>query len=447
MEKEEKSAIVTEKAKQAEDIRCRWLWVELSTWTSRMLTALEEGVKGGKWFSLIDKVQKGKNLIAAYNKVKSNAGSAGVDNVTVKGYAKHLDDNLARVGKELKDGTYEPRDIKRIYIPKPGTKEKRPLGIPTVRDRVVQTALRNVIEPIFEKEFADSSYGFRPGRSAKDALREVDKLLKDGQHYVIDADISKYFDTIPQDKLMERVKERIADSQVIKLIESFLKQNVMEGMERWTPEKGTPQGGVISPLLANIYLNPLDHLMAKEGYKMVRYADDFVVMCESQDKAQEALSIIREWMTEARLELHPEKTKIVNMQEKGASFEFLGYKFEHNQKGKQKRWPRKKSMKRFKDTIRLITKRTSGLSMETIIAKLNLVIRGWYQYYRHSSSYTFKALDGWIRMRLRSILRKRNKKKGRGRGLDHQRWPNNYFKALGLFFTVEANNADRQSAR
>ena len=208
--------------------------------------------------------------------VKANKGSPGIDHQTIDDFAARLEENLERMAQALRDGRYRPQAIKRVWIPKPGSKEKRPLGIPTVRDRVVQAALRNVLEPVFEKDFADHSYGFRPGRGCKDALRQVDLLLKQGYTYVVDADLKSYFDTIPHDLLMARIRDKLADNRILSLVELFLKQQIMETTIGWTPETGTPQGAVLSPLLSNIYLDPFDHLMAQSGVNMVRYADDCV---------------------------------------------------------------------------------------------------------------------------------------------------------------------------
>ena len=277
------------------EIRARWAWVKPEVWTDRMLTALEEGVKGGVWFSLMDKVYSKRNLAAAYEQVRRNKGAAGVDHVTVERYGERLEDNLERLSQSLRDGSYRPKAVRRVWIPKPGTKQKRPLGIPAVEDRIVQTAMRNVAEPIFERDFAEHSYGFRPGRGCKDALRRVDGLLKKGYTWVVDADLKSYFDTIPHDQLMERVRSKIVDRQMLTLTKAFLTQRVMDGMDEWTPERGSPQGAVISPLLSNIYLDPLDHLMAEGGFEMVRYADDFVILCRSQEEADAALDRVREW--------------------------------------------------------------------------------------------------------------------------------------------------------
>jgi RNA-directed DNA polymerase len=407
-----------------------------------MLAALANGVKGGKWFSLIDKVTSKQNLEQAFKKVRANRGSAGVDNQTIKMFEARKEENLANLREQLQAGTYRPQPVKRVLIPKPGKKnEKRPLGIPTVRDRVVQTALRNVIEPIFEQDFAEQSYGFRPGRGCKDALRRVDELLGQGNTWIIDADLKSYFDTIPHERLMALLEEKISDGRVLELVEQFLKQEVMEQMKGWTPEKGTPQGAVISPLLSNIYLNPLDHLMATSGFEMVRYADDFVLLCRTQEEAHRVLEQVRAWADDVELILHPEKTVIVDITQPGG-FDFLGYHFERGY-----RWPRKKSLKKLKDTIRTKTKRTNGWSLEMIITNVNRTLEGWFEYFKHSHKTTFPVLDKWIRMRLRSILRRRLGLKGRGRGKDHHRWPNAFFAEQGLYSLVAAHAEVCQSAQ
>lgn len=406
-----------------------------------MLATLERGVKGGKWFSLIDKVWSRSNLEAAFHQVAANKGSAGVDHQTIAMFEQDLEGNLNRLERALKENTYSPQAIRRTWIPKPGTTERRPLGIPTVRDRVVQTALRNVIEPIFEQEFANGSYGFRPQRGCKDALREVDRRLKEGYHWIVDADLKGYFDSIPHDRLMDLVRQRISDGRTLRLIQAFLDQDVLDEAARWTPESGTPQGAVISPLLANLYLHPLDLLMEAQGSHMVRYADDFVLLCQTQEEAQAALQEVKHWTEQVGLTLHPEKTRLVDAQGP-EGFDFLGYHFQQG-----KKWPRKKSVKKLKDGIRARTPRTHPSSMEAIIQAINPILRGWFNYFKHCKRYNFVDLDKWIRMRLRSILRRRRKRKGRGRGSDHNRWKNAYFDALGLFSMTAAHDALRQSAR
>ena len=426
-------------AKQVGEAESRWDWVEPCVWTDRMLTALDTGVKGGQWFSLIDKVYRERNLFAAFRKVTANAGAAGVDHISIERFDERLISNLKSLSEQLREGTYRPQAIRRQYIPKPGSKELRPLGIPTVRDRVVQTALRNVLDPIFERDFAEQNYGFRPGRGCKDALARVDALLKNGYKHVVDADLQGYFDTIPHDRLMALIENKISDSRVLELIRMFLKQQVLDDLSAWTPEKGSPQGAVISPLLSNIYLDPLDHLMAEQGFEMIRYADDFVILCRTREDAERALAVVQHWTAQAGLTLHPDKTHIVETTE--GDFDFLGYTFTCGY-----RYPRKKSLKKFKDTIRRKTKRRNGQSLQTIIAQLNPTLRGWFEYFKHSQPRTFEPLDGWIRMRLRSILRRRHKRKGRGVGWDHFRWKNAYFAERGLYSLRHAHVSACQSS-
>jgi RNA-directed DNA polymerase len=426
-------AVVSETAKQAGEIRARWAWVEPGVWTERMLMALEAGVRGSKWHSLIDRVYAIGNLLRSFQRVAANRGAAGVDHQTIEMFEQRLEENVGKLSASLKDGRYRPQAVRRTWIEKLGSKDKRPLGIPTVRDRVVQTAVRQVLEPIFERDFAEHSYGFRPGRGCKEALRRVDRLLKAGYHWVVDADLKSYFDTIPRGQLMERVEEKIADGRVLALVEAFLQQGIMEGMKTWTPMGGTPQGAVISPLLSNIYLDPLDHGMAEQGFEMIRYADDFVILCRSEAEAKEARERVKEWTEQAGLTLHPTKTRIVDATQAGG-FDFLGYTFAQGQKR-----PRQKSLKKFKDTIRAKTRRNHGESLRRVIEDLNRTLRGWFGYFQHSHKDTFPTLDSWIRMRLRSILRRRRKQRGRGRGRDHQRWPNAYFAKHGLFSLAAAH--------
>jgi RNA-directed DNA polymerase len=398
-----------------------------------MLATLEGGIKGGKWYSLMDKVWSQRNLQSAMQQVCRNKGSAGVDGQSTEAFQRRSQTILPRIEQQLRAGEYQPKPAKRHWIDKPGSKELRPLGIPVVRDRVVQTALRNVIEPIFEHGFAEHSYGFRPGRGTKDALRQVAHLLRSGKTWVVDADLKGYFDSIPQDQLMEALQAKISDGAVLELIERFLKQGVMESAKEWRPtEQGTPQGAVISPLLANIYLNPLDHLMANRGWAMVRYADDFVVLCGSEEEARQALAEIQQWVANAGLVLHPTKTRIVDATQKGG-FDFLGYHFERGM-----RWPRRKSLDKLKETIRQKTPRTNGKSMEQIIREVNVTLRGWFGYFKHSQKSAFKDLDSWIRGRLRAILRKRHHLKGWVLMRDHKLWPNAYFVEHGLFSMATA---------
>ena len=438
-------AAVPERATRAGEIHeaslphQEWSWVEPRIWTERMLAALAAGVKGGKWYSLIDKLYPEDILGRAFARVTANRGAAGVDHVTVAHYARDLDANLKRLSAELRTGSYRPQAIRRHYIPKPGSREKRPLGIPTVRDRVVQTALRMALEPIFERDFARHSYGFRPGRGCKDALRRVDALLKAGYTHVVDADLKSYFETIPKDRLLARIGQKVADGRVLALVEAFLEQGVLDGLDEWTPEQGTPQGAVCSPLLSNIYLDPLDHLMEARGFAMVRYADDFVVLCRSPQEAAAALAAVQEWTAAAGLLLHPTKTRLVDALTDG--FDFLGYHF-----GAGRRRPRAKSLMKLKDAVRAKTKRTTGHSLPRIIADLNRTLRGWFEYFKHSHRATFPPLDGWIRRRLRNLLRKRSRRKGISRGSDNLRWPNAFFAKHGLFSLHHASVLARQSS-
>ena len=428
-------------ATPAGEIRARWAWVEAEVWTERRLTALEQGVLGGKGFSLMDKVYALPNLRRAFARVKANSGAAGLDHVTVEEFERHLEANLGKLSRTLKDGSYRPQAIRRAWIPKLGSKEKRPLGIPTVRDRVVQAALRAMLEPIFERDFAAQSYGFRPNRSCKDALRRVDALLKAGYHQVVDADLKSYFDTIPHAGLLERVEGKVRDGKGLGRLAAFLTARIMETMEGWTPEAGTPQGAVISPLLSNLYLDPLDRQMVEKGFERVRYADDFVILCRSERKARQALTEVQEWTAKAGLRLHPTKTRIVDATLPGG-FDFLGYHFEQGS-----RWPRAKSLQKFKDTVRAKTRRTHGHRFQDIVADLNRTLGGWFEYFKHSHRYTFTELDHWIRMRLRSILRQCQGRRGRGRGWDHHRWPNAFFARQGLFSLADAHAVVCQSSR
>ena len=431
------------KAKQGREVAPQWEWTEASVWTERMLAALERGVKGGKWFSLIDKVWKIENLQSAMQQVVRNQGGAGVDGQSCQAYYHASPERLPRLQGKLKQGSYQPKPVKRVWIPKLGSKELRPLGVPTVEDRVVQTALRSVLEPIFERTFAEHSYGFRPRRGAKQALRQVDQLLKSGHHWVVDADLKGYFDSIPQDKMMEAVKTHVADRAVLKLIDQMLGQGVMESGKGWQPTgTGTPQGAVISPLLANIYLNPLDHMMAQRGWQMVRYADDFVILCKTEKEAKEVMEQLRQWTEAAGLTLHPTKTRIVDASQKGG-FDFLGYHFERGY-----RWPRKKSLDKLKETIREKTKSGRPGSLRDIIQEINHCTRGWFEYFKHSQNTVFKPLDSWIRQRLRQILRRRYTGSRRAACRDYQRWRVAYFAKLGLIsLALARDNASHAHTR
>jgi RNA-directed DNA polymerase len=414
-------------AKQVGDAAGRWAWVEPSVWTERMLTALEQGVKGGVWFSLIDKVYAPGNLAAAAARVVANRGAAGVDHVTVEQFSRQADENLKELRERLRQGTFVPQAIRRVHIPKPGSTETRPLGIPTVRDRVTQAAIVQVLEPIFERDFAPTSYGFRPGRGCQQALDRVEELLAAGYRYVVDADLKSYFDTIPHGQLLQRLREKVADGRLLALIESFLKAGILEGLQEWTPTAGAPQGAVLSPLLSNIYLDPLDQLLQAQGVEMVRYADDFVILCRTPAAAERVLGQVQAWVEANGLTLHPTKTRIVDAET--GTFDFLGYRFERD-----KRFVRPKSLERLKEAVRGKTRRTDGRSLAQIVVDLNRTLRGWFVYFWRCYRTVFSGLDGWIRRRLRSLLRKRQRLKGISRhGADEKRWPNSFFAEAGLF--------------
>jgi len=386
-----KESTVSEKTKQDSLSRPDRAWLNRNIWTERMLAALDNGVKGGKWYSLIDKVYRPETLAAAWQQVKANKGAAGIDRQSIEIFNAKSERYLDELTEALRKGTYQAQPVRRVEIDK-GDGKKRPLGIPTVKDRIVQTAVKMVIEPIFEHEFLDMSYGFRPERGCKEALREVDGLLKQGYTYIVDADMAKYFDSISHELLESQLEARIGDGRLLEVLAGWLRQEVVQELERWTPTGGTPQGSPISPLLANIFLHPLDKLMTERGYRMVRYADDFVILCQSAEEATEALEEVKAWTTENRLSLHPDKTHVGDCREEGRGFEFLGYRFEAG-----KRTVRKKSLKALKDKIRAKTPRTSGKSLRQVIDSLNPMLRGWFGYFKHAHRWTFGAIDGFIR--------------------------------------------------
>jgi RNA-directed DNA polymerase len=446
MEQEERPSILREARKGGAAKRSSW--VKPVVWSERMLEALERGVPGNAWYTLIDKVYQERNLLEAYERIKRNGGGAGIDHVSVEQFGEQLQEELRKLTGNIKGGSYRAQAIKRTYIPKAGGGE-RPLGIPTVRDRIVQAAVRQVIEPIFEKDFLDCSYGFRPGRGCKDALRTVSQKLHQGNTIVVDADIKGFFDTIKQERLIELVNKRIKDNKVMELVKGFLKQGILEEGKEFDPAtEGTPQGGVISPLLANIYLHQLDETITKHGYQIVRYADDFVVMCKTQQEAEQALQLVQEVMEKIELKLHPDKTHIVNMGKPDAAFEFLGYRFK-NHKGRILKYPRPKSIAKLRDKIRTLTPKLSGASMKSIVDKINPVTKGWFDYFKHSSTQAFGNQDSWIRSRLRAILSRRRKTGSRNRyGRAHNRWPNHHFHDLGLYcMAISHTNLRLQSAR
>jgi RNA-directed DNA polymerase len=406
-------------------------------WTERMVQALEVRAQEG-WFSLKDKMCSDVALSRAWERVRANAGAPGVDGVTIERFERNLDERLSRLQQALRDGSFQPQAIRRVEIPK-ADGGMRGLGIPSVVDRVAQAAVLETIEPIFEHAFDDASYGFRPGRSCKDALRAVQRGLDEGLCHIVDADLQRYFDTIPHAKLMSQVFYWIKDGSVLDLIERFVKAQVTSELGTWTPDQGTPQGAVLSPLLANLYLHPLDQMLRASGYRLVRYADDFVVMCSSQLSANQALEVIKVWVEQAGLALHPEKTRLADLTQDGGYIDFLGYRFErHNDKLRRRIKPKK--LTALKAKITTLTPRSSGTSMSEIICRLNQTLRGVFEYFKHVSTLgrndatELGLLDGRVRFRLRRLLGKRHGRLLSGRSLPANRqWPNQYFHDLGLY--------------
>jgi len=403
-----------------------------------LTTLLENKVKGGKWHALIDKVYAPLNLATAARKVTAKEKAAGVDGQSCAAFEEHLLVETRQLAEQITGQTYRPSAVRRVHIPKPGKpNETRPLGIPTVRDRVVQRAIVNVIEPILDHQFHERSFGFRHGRGAHDALRIVEQKLEEGYVYVVDADLKGYFDTIPKDRLLASVKEHISDSRMLNLIKLFLDQNILEELREWTPIAGVPQGAVLSPVLTNLYLNPLDHQLSKAGFELVRYADDFVILCRSQSEAEAALQMVTAWVESAGLTLHPTKTKIVDSRVE--SFAFLGYSFRGD-----KIYPRRASLAKMKARIKELTPRKRSGSMKSIATELSRVLRGWFGYFRHCRWTIFKDLDGKIRSRLRRLLLQRHRTNPERLPRQH-RWPNDYFAKAGLYSLREAHLRFAQS--
>jgi RNA-directed DNA polymerase len=381
------------------------------------------------WYSLYDKIYAKANLEKAFSHVKKNKGAPGVDKVTIKMYEQKLEDNLEVLQEKLKSKTYRPKPVRRKMIEKDNGK-LRPLGIPTVEDRVVQAAMRNILEPIFEEDFLPCSYGFRPSISAHMALDKVTEHLEAGYHYVIDADLQSYFDTIPHDKLVQQIRKRVTDGSVIRLIQQFLRAGVLEGeLYQETPE-GAPQGGVLSPLLSNIYLHQLDQLMTDRGHRIVRFADDFIILCKSQKGAERVMKGVKIFLEEELgLTVNQEKTKVVYSEKE--PFTFLGFEF----KGNIRRIDPKKEAK-FKKRVKEITRRNQTVNIKTLIEeKLNSYLRGWANYFRHGNVKTkFKTWDSWIRRRLRMIqLRSWKKVKNLHRPLRKKGWREENLQGIRMF--------------
>jgi group II intron reverse transcriptase/maturase len=416
----------------------------------RSLRVVENSKKKRKWYSLMDQLWNYQNLEQAFYDVKKNRGSHGVDKVTIKEYEIELEHNLRVLQESLRLKTYRAKPVRRVFIPKAdGT--KRPLGIPTIEDRTLQAATKRILEPIFEQKFLDCSFGFRPNRSAHMAIDKIRQDLMEGYTFVIDADIKTYFDSIPHDKLIELIKEEVVDSSVLALILQFLKSGILENGIFHESDTGSPQGGVISPLLANIYLHPLDEMMMERGHRITRYADDFVICCKSRKGAERVLRTVVKLLEEKLgLKVHPDKTKIVDNYEEP---------FIHS--------PSDKAVKKFKESIKDVTKRNLTINLEVFVKhRLNPIVRGWGRYFGIGFSKTlFQKLDSWIRRRLRMIqlrswrkirklhreLRKR-KWKGELPHLSMTRWrnsktehvhfaiPNERFREIKLVFLLDIYN-------
>lgn len=394
--------------------------IEKSRQLQRNLYMTAKKDKQRRFRALYDRIFRLDVLWRAWKEVRANKGSAGMDGITFEMIEEYgVEEYLLDIQEDLQNKQYRPKPVKRVYIPKPDGKQ-RPLGIPTIRDRIVQQACKIVIEPIFEANFLDSSYGFRPKRDAKQATEKVKKELYKNW-YVVDADIQGYFDNINHEILLGLLKRRISDRRVIKLCRQWLQAGVIENGKYYPTEKGSPQGGVISPLLANIYLHVLDSYWEnhKELGVIVRYADDAVIVCRTRKDAELAFEHLKRMMTKLKLTLNPQKTKIVDMNKE--SFDFLGFRYQKFGKTKCGRklpymMPSKKAMKKVKDAIRIITCRKSAYEdMEQKVEKLNPLIRRWRNYFQHgNSTKRFKQLDEYVWMKLwRRVYYRRKQKKYR----------------------------------
>jgi RNA-directed DNA polymerase len=354
-----------------------------------------------KAHSLIDKVYNWKNLWTAWRKVRANKGAHGLDRVTIRAFEQDVETHLRELQRKLMEDRFEPHPVRRVYIPKASNpKQKRPLGIPVVIDRVCQQAIYQVLSPIFDPLFSDRSFGFRPGRKAHHAIATAIQDAKDGFRCVVDADISSFFDQIDHEVVISQVCTRIADGRVIRLLKAFLKAGISDRGVICVPTEGTPQGGVISPLLANIVLDSFDKVIEAKGWRHVRYADDFVILTKSAQEAALAMAYAKEALGNLNLSLHETKTRLTDFHE---GFEFLGFHFRGFRLG-----IRARSLQSFKERVRSVTRRNQGRNVEAVLLDLNPVIRGYANYFGVAQvSKSFSNLDKWIRMRIRSFRLKR----------------------------------------
>jgi RNA-directed DNA polymerase len=375
-----------------------------------------------KWHSLIDKVYALRNLQSAWERVRANGGAPGLDGMTVESYAEDADQRLQQLSQELRAKTYRPQPVRRVFIPKSGGGQ-RPLGIPTVRDRIVQQALAQILGPIFEAKFSPRSHGFRPGRGCASALQIVDRAVRHGYGWVVDADIQSFFDTVDHERLLTALNEEVADGSVLKLIRRLLQAGVSlpEVAEIEPTELGTPQGGPLSPLLANVYLHAFDEAMVQAGYGLVRYADDFVIFAPSESAANAALELARQVLEgHWGLRLHPEKTRVVSV---AHGFEFLGYHYYADRTGKLRKGVRRKSVQRFRERLRQLaprlrnqrlpksqaatsTRLARNRRLREMIVKINRYLEGWHGYFKEvwGSQRYFRSFDEYVRRRIRMAL-------------------------------------------
>lgn len=359
-------------------------------------------------------------LYQAFLAVRKNKGAGGIDGETLESFGKHLGRHVRELSRLLREKRYVPLPVKRVYIPK-GNSKVRPLGIPAIRDRVVQQAVRMAIEPSLDRLMSDDSYGFRKGRSAGQAVAAIAQNLKEGYTHIVDADISDFFGTIDRQILMNQVRRTIPDRDVVHLIHAFLLAGIMEEGKVRNQSTGTPQGGVISPLLANLYLNDFDHKVVKTGTRLVRYADDFVLMAKNRGKAKQAYRIAHDVLAKQKLSFAPEKTRLTSIDE---GFDFLGYTF-----WRKHIFPSDKSLGKFKDKVRGLTRRQQPRNVRMLVERLAPILTGWGNYFMlHGGASRFRELDEMVRRRLRSFIAK----KYALTEMYHMKYPNSFFKKMGL---------------